>query len=271
MRIKFYGVRGSIPTPGAETKKYGGNTPCVLVRSNSGQELILDSGTGIRLLGEELLAKQGEIVLLLSHNHWDHIQGFPFFAPAFQAGRVIRIIPGKTAAAQDNAILEQMRGEFFPVAPEQLAASIQITPMLHDQWQLGDFQIRRCQLNHPGSGSAYRIEADGQSLAYVTDNELFPPLPGQTSTAQWLEFVQGVDLLIHDGQYLEAEMPHKAGWGHSLISQAICLAKQAAVKKLVVFSHDPARTDRQLDQLAADFATESLAVLMAQEGMELRC
>lgn len=271
MQIKFYGVRGSIPTPGADTQRYGGNTPCVLVTSCSGQQLILDAGTGIRSLGAELQAGQAELVILLSHNHWDHIQGFPFFAPAYQPGRQIRIIPGHTLHGEHDAILRQMRGEFFPVSPEQLTSSIRITPMKEDQWQLGDFHIQRCPLNHPGSGSAYRIAADGQTLAYVTDNELFPPEPVLTCKAQWLEFVAGVDLLIHDGQYLETDMPHKLGWGHSLVSQAVILAKEAKVKKLVIFSHDPARTDRQLDLLAAEFSEQTPEVLMAQEGMELWC
>lgn len=271
MQIKFYGVRGSIPTPGADTQRYGGNTPCVLLTSQSGQRLILDSGTGIRLLGQELLADTTELVVLLSHNHWDHIQGFPFFSPAYQSGRAIRIIPGKTLGGEHDAILKQMCGEFFPVAPEQLASAIRITPMLDDHWQLGDFQIRRCQLNHPGSGSAYRITADGKTVAYVTDNELFPPEQELTSRAQWLEFVAGVDLLIHDGQYLEADMPHKLGWGHSLVSQAVVLANEAKVKKLAIFSHDPARTDQQLDLLAQQFQGQQPEVIMAQEGMELWC
>ncbi len=271
MQIKFYGTRGSIPTPGADTQKYGGNTPCVAVTSQSGQLLILDSGTGIRLLGQELLENSTELVLLLSHNHWDHIQGFPFFAPAYQAGRQIRIIPGKTLKAENDAILKQMSGEFFPVAPEQLPSSIRITPMTEDQWQLGDFRIKRCQLNHPGSGSAYHISADGYSLAYVTDNELFPPEQTMTSRAQWLEFVAGVDLLIHDGQYLESDMPHKLGWGHTLVSQAVALATEAKVKKLVIFSHDPQRTDRQLDLLAQQFSTVQPKVVMAMEGLELWC
>jgi ribonuclease BN (tRNA processing enzyme) len=164
-----------------------------------------------------------------------------------------------------------MSGEFFPVAPEQLPASVQITPVAEDQWLLGDFLIRRCQLNHPGSGSAYHISADGQSLAYVTDNELFPPGKPITSRVQWLEFVRGVDLLIHDGQYLETDMPHKAGWGHTLVSQAVDLAKEAAVKKLVIFSHDPVRTDQQLDQLAMQYSGLQPEVLLAKEGLELCC
>ncbi len=271
MQIKFYGTRGSIPTPGADTQKYGGNTPCVTVTSQSGQLLILDSGTGIRLLGQELLSDSTELVLLLSHNHWDHIQGFPFFAPAYQAGRQIRIIPGKTLNAENDAILKQMSGEFFPVSPEQLPSVIHITPMAEDQWQLGDFNIKRCQLNHPGSGSAYHISADGQSLAYVTDNELFPPEQTMTSRTQWLDFVAGVDLLIHDGQYLETDMPNKLGWGHTLVSQAVALATEAKVKRLVIFSHDPQRTDQQLDLLAQQFSSVQPEVIMAQEGQELWC
>ncbi|MBU1620737.1 MAG: MBL fold metallo-hydrolase [Gammaproteobacteria bacterium] len=271
MQIKFYGVRGSVPTPGPDTQRYGGNTPCVLLTSQSGQQLILDSGTGIRQLGHELMADNTELVLLLSHNHWDHIQGFPFFAPAYQAGRKIRIIPGKTLQAEDDSILKQMCGEFFPVAPQQLASVIRITPMVDDQWQLGDFLIHRCQLNHPGAGSAYRIQADGQTLAYVTDNELFPPGQALTSKAEWLEFVCGVDLLIHDGQYLETDMPHKEGWGHSMVSQAVTLATEAGVKNLVIFSHDPTRTDEELDRLATQFSGHEPPVLMAMEGMELWC
>jgi len=271
MQIKFYGVRGSIPTPGADTQGYGGNTPCVLLTSQSGQQLILDAGTGIRLLGQELATGREELVLLLSHNHWDHIQGFPFFAPAYQPGRQIRIIPGKTLNAEHDAILRQMSGEFFPVAPEQLPSRVLITPQDADQWHLGDFFIQRCCLNHPGSGSAYRISADGQAMAYVTDNELFPPQQEFTSRAQWLDFVAGVDVLIHDGQYLDADMPYKLGWGHSLVSQAVALAQDAKVKKLVIFSHDPARTDQQLDQLAQDLSHQQPEIVMAKEGVELWC
>lgn len=164
-----------------------------------------------------------------------------------------------------------MCGEFFPVPPNQLPSVIRITPMAEDQWQLGDFHIRRCRLNHPGSGSAYRITADGQSLAYVTDNELFPPQQELTPRAQWLEFVAGVDLLIHDGQYLETDMPHKLGWGHSLVTEAVVLAVEAKVKKLVIFSHDPARSDQQLDLLAQQWSGQQPEVVMALEGMELWC
>ena len=143
--------------------------------------------------------------------------------------------------------------------------------MLDEDWGLGDVESRGWQVSHAGSGSAYRITADGKTVAYVTDNELFPPEQELTSRAQWLEFVAGVDLLIHDGQYLEADMPHKLGWGHSLVSQAVVLANEAKVKKLAIFSHDPARTDQQLDLLAQQFQGQQPEVIMAQEGMELWC
>jgi len=271
MQIKFYGVRGSIPTPGIHSQKYGGNTPCVLLTSDSGQRLILDAGTGLRLLGDELVGKTEAINLLLSHNHWDHIQGFPFFAPAYQQGRQINIFPGDTVTAQHSAILQQMQGEFFPVQASDLAASIKILPLPDQGFQLGDFQIWRCRLNHPGSGSAYKICADGRSLAYVTDNELLPPVASYTSFEQWIRFVQNVDVLIHDGQYLESDMPLKHGWGHSLVSQALDLAEQAAVGVLVLFSHDPCRTDEQLDQLFNSLQQHRVNVTLASEGLVLRC
>ncbi|MDH2434190.1 MBL fold metallo-hydrolase [Pokkaliibacter sp. MBI-7] len=274
MHIQFYGVRGSIPAPGQQSVRYGGNTACVLVRNDAGEQLILDAGTGIRQLGTELLTDPRPITLLLSHNHWDHIQGFPFFRPAYQRDREIHIFPGLTTPHEPYAILNQLKGSVFPVPATALAARIQIenTPTSH-AWILQGFHIQRCPLNHPGGGSAYLIEADGQRFAYVTDNELNPPNTPVTSFEKWCEFVHGVDLLLHDAQYVPRDMPMKHGWGHSLVSEAVALAQAAAVKHLVLFSYDPERSDDELDAIAAGLATQALPfpVSFAREGMCLSC
>ncbi|MER2490899.1 MBL fold metallo-hydrolase [Catenovulum sediminis] len=249
MWIKFYGVRGSMPAAGKEFSKYGGNTACVHVELEDGTDIILDAGTGIVKLGDELLAKGTPIHLLLTHNHWDHIQGFPFFTPAHQTNRDLLITPGTTLPREDDAILRQMSGTWFPIDADDLNANVELK--LYEQqtsWQLGSATISRKGLNHPGGGSAYVIEEDGFKLAYVTDNELFPPYKVTTSFEEWIQFIQDADLLVHDAQYIDKDMPYKHGWGHSLVDQAVELAVKANVKKCALYSHDYTRTDEDIDR-----------------------
>jgi len=177
MKLTFYGVRGSVPTPGPEYVRYGGNTACVHIELNDGTDIILDAGTGIRNLGKKLLRKQDDIHLLLTHNHWDHIQGFPFFAPIYQAGRNIYITPGQTTPDTPYAILEQMSGSYFPVDYKTLPSNICIEPIPDNvsSWSVNSATITRNKMNHPGNGSAFLIEADNARVAYITDNELYPP------------------------------------------------------------------------------------------------
>jgi len=277
MKITFYGVRGSIPSPGADTCRYGGNTPCVHIETGDGQDLVLDAGTGIRELGKRLVGKDSTISVLLSHGHWDHIQGYPFFMPIYQPGRRIHVF---TTAADEHgqicSLFDQIDGATFPVKASELPSHSRcVTEDFETELAGRNFSVRRIPINHPGGGYAYRIEDEGMSCAYVTDNELVPPGEVVTEYDDWVEFCSGVDVLIHDAQYLDADMPHKRGWGHSLVSQARQLALDAEVGSLVIFHHDPDRTDNEIDAIRRDnedFFSGSRAPatsLCAAEGMQL--
>lgn len=246
MKISFYGTRGSIPSPGPETTKYGGNTACTLV-SEGDDFIVLDSGTGIRSLGDELINDARPIHILLSHHHWDHIQGFPFFAPIYQAERVINIYVPITEPRHDNAILEQMDESYFPVNYRQLPANISITPIFPGNFEVAGFQISSIPINHPNNGLAYIISRNRQQIAYVTDNELFPKSHQTTDYENWIGYLTNVDVLIHDGQYLDAELQSKLDWGHSSVQQALLLGLQSNVKQTFIYSHAPERTDAELD------------------------
>ena len=274
MLVTFYGVRGSIAVPGPQTVKYGGNTSCVHVRLNTGNNLIFDAGTGIRELGNRMVQHDEPLLLLLSHGHWDHIQGYPFFGPIYQPGREIRVCQGvDTNEHSLKSILQQMDGSNFPVHAEDLPSKIMTVYEVDKYLGMQSFQTHRKQLNHPGGGNAYRIEEDGVSVAYITDNELDPPGSPETSYDKWVEFCQGVDLMIHDAQYIENDMPAKHGWGHSLISQVRQLAVDAQVKNLVMYHHDPDRSDAELDQIAIESAkffkskNSAIGSYIAAEGM----
>lgn len=248
MTVKFWGVRGSIPSPGSSTMRYGGNTACVSIDRGTGQFLVLDAGTGIRELGKSLAVVDADLFILLSHNHWDHIQGFPFFAPLYQFNRRIYIFPSAQAKTMLCSLIDQMDGAHFPVSSEYLRSRYQCiinNPL--DFLRTNGFKILRLAINHPGGGYGYRIEHGGKAVVYITDNEIDPPYEKNTGFAELGQFCNHADVLIHDAQYLEQDMPYKRGWGHSLVSQACDLALAAAVKHLVLFHHDPDRTDEELD------------------------
>lgn len=251
MIITFYGVRGSAPTPGPTTVKYGGNTSCVHIALDNGQDVVLDSGTGMAQLGKHLINKTTPINIILSHIHWDHIQGFPLFQPIFQADRQIDVFTSRDSRDHPpGALFKQLDGINFPVRLEDLPSNNQlITNNIETILQDRNIHVTKKPLNHPGGGTAYRFEEDGMSCAYVTDNELEPPNTVHTSYDDWVEFIHGVDVLIHDAQYTEDDMPHKHGWGHSLISQVRQLAIDAEVSSLVMFHHDPERSDADLDEI----------------------
>ncbi len=277
MQLTFYGVRGSIPTPGKEFVRYGGNTACVHVVLDDGTDIILDAGTGIRNLSREFMAKKDDIHILLSHNHWDHIQGFPFFAPIYQPERNIFITPGLTRPHQPNAVIEQMTGSLFPVHYDKLTSNIQIQPKGPDiqKWQIGSAVISRHPMNHPGGGSSYLIEADGKKLAYITDNELYPPYKKESDFLDWVEFAQEADLIIHDAQYMLSDMPAKSGWGHSVAEEAVKLAMASRAKRLALYSHDPMRTDDDIDAIEIhcreyiEIVHSDLVLFASREGQTL--
>lgn len=277
MRLTFYGVRGSIPTPGAAFVRYGGNTACVHIELEDGTDIVLDSGTGIRLLGEHLAKKNTPIHLLLSHNHWDHIQGFPFFPPIYQAEREINIYPGQTLSNEPDQILKQMEGSLFPVPRSALRANISLIeiPKANKTFVIGSAKITRLAMNHPGSGSAYCINAEGVKVAYITDNELYPPYKKETDFIEFAKFAENADLLIHDAQYMLSDMPAKNGWGHSVAEEAVKLAMASNAKKLALYSHDPERTDDDIDDVVKhcnDYVTvaeSTLHVFASSEGLTL--
>ena len=251
MLITFYGVRGSTPTPGPTTVKYGGNTSCVHLELDNGQDIVLDAGTGMRLLGRKLLTKHSPINIILSHGHWDHIQGYPFFAPIFQPDRQIDVFTsGESGKKLLCSLFDQMDGNNFPIKSEDLPShNTCIYKGAESVLYEKGIKIVKKPLNHPGGGTAYKIEEDGITCAYVTDNELDPPYKLQTTYDQWVKYLHGVDVLIHDAQYDENDMPHKHGWGHSLISQVRQLAIDAEVGALVMFHHDPDRSDGDIDEI----------------------
>ena len=252
MIITFYGVRGSTAAPGPQTAKYGGNTSCVHIELDSGNDLILDAGTGIRLLGKKLAKKSTPANIMLSHSHWDHVQGYPFFEPIYQPDRIINVyISVESGRKLLSTLLKQMDGTHFPVKVEDLP-SIHVPKFKGIESELYEregIKVVKQALNHPGGGVAYKIDENGVTCAYVTDNELDPPYALSTNYDQWVNYLHGVDVLIHDAQYTEDDMPHKHGWGHSLISQVRQLATDAEVGTLVMFHHDPDRSDAELDEV----------------------
>ena len=284
--VTFWGTRGSIPTPGATTSRYGGNTPCVAVEGAEGQLVVLDAGTGIRTLGLDLVEKQNgavKVEILLSHAHWDHIQGLPHFKPFFAPGNTVRIWGTRQGTASLEAILrQQMDPAVFPVPLDALSASLTVQQVDRDEFSIGEFRVRTTKLRHPGTTLGFRLTpakgGGGSSMAYVTDNELGPG--GQYDVAKswrrdFVAFLKDVDLLIHDAMYTPAELEQHRGWGHSTYEEAVNLAQDAGAKKLVLFHHEPEHGDKAMDGLVAaarKFAKTrggSLEVLAAQEGMKV--
>ena len=259
--VRFWGTRGSIPTPGPRTTRYGGNTSCVSVSGPSGGLLILDAGSGLRPLGHELMTRRnGPLTadILITHTHWDHIQGLPFFKPLSASGNAFRVY----GAAQEGIPLEsilrrQMDPMVFPVPLEAFAAAIEVRTIDEGTLELPDFHVKSFRLRHPGTTLGFRVTpaSGGHDLAYVTDNELGPGGAYPVS-ADWramlVRFLGGTHTLIHDAMYSEQIIDARRGWGHSTPRQCVDLASEAGVRRLVLFHHEPEHDDDAMDAMVRD-------------------
>lgn len=292
MRLRFWGVRGSIPTPGPTTLEYGGNTSCVEVRAGE-QIIILDAGSGLRLLGQELLAEFGgralDLKLLLTHTHWDHIQGLPFFAPVYQPQNRVRILGYEGARhGLETVLTGQMESSFFPIGLKQVPANVEVEELKQMHVSLETVQVAAFRAFHPGMCVGYRLSFDGSSLAFFPDNEVkcaeSCDTP-QTETAfvrehlrrmnneQLSAFIRGTDVLIMDTQYDRDEYSRHIGWGHGCLDEVVALALQSEVKQLFLFHHDPDHDDAKITAMlmhARRLVAErhgKLLVEAAREGM----
>jgi phosphoribosyl 1,2-cyclic phosphodiesterase len=267
MRITFWGVRGSIACASKTHLRYGGNTPCVEVIAGD-EHIILDAGTGIRPLGASFLKhdrRRG--TLLLSHTHWDHIQGFPFFAPAFDPKRSFRILAGHLSVASGGirtVLAGQMAQPTFPVPLEIMRGGLAFEDFCAgDAFDLyPGIKVKTTQLNHPNGATGYRIEAGGVSACYVTDTEHIPGKPDE----KVLALIEGTDLLIYDSTYTDSEFPAKVGWGHSTWQEAVRLAKLGHVRRLAIFHHEPDHDDHFMRDVEVEARTIMRSSFVAREG-----
>ncbi len=264
LQVRFYGVRGSIPSPSPSKMRYGGNTSCVEVEFR-GQRLILDAGSGIRSLGEDLIreAKGNKIetTLLLSHAHWDHVQGLPFFGPAFWPENRINVLCKSGHGVQlQRALSSQMSPPHFPVRIDEMRGLGMVNELFPDATQVGDFVIQTIGLNHPGGCAGFRLDTEAASLAYLPDHEPFRDNSGRANAAyrELVHFVRELDILILDTQYTLQEYTRRVGWGHGCLPDSVKLAQDAGVRRLLLFHHDPAHDDDQIDQMVE--SARSLAV-----------
>ncbi len=265
LTVRFLGVRGSIATPGAEMSA-GGNTACLEVRAGD-TRIVLDAGTGLRALGSERM-RDGirNTTILLSHLHWDHVAGIPFFTPVYVPGHRVEIASGPNGVMPlEQAMRELFRAPFFPIGWDDLAGTVTTRELrANDRFTIGDITVTMARLNHPDPVYGFRLEHAGQSIVYATDTEHFACVDPALK-----KLASGADILIYDAQYTPEEYPSKVGWGHSTWQAGIELARAAAVPQLVMFHHDPMRTDDQLAAMEAAARAALPGTVAAREGLVL--
>ena len=284
MRIRFWGTRGSLARPGPDTVRHGGNTSCVELRGPDGTLFVLDCGTGAWDLGRHLVAELGNAPilghLLITHTHWDHIQGFPFFSPLFSAGNEWDVYaPAGLGQRIEGTLAGQMEYAYFPVTLTQLGAAIRYHDLDERPFDVGAVRITPRYLNHPGIALGYRLQAAGVTVVYATDHEPHSPHGGapterlvHAEDRAHIEFLTGADLVIHDAQYTLEEYPGKRSWGHCPAERAVDYAVAAGVRRLALYHHDPARSDDAVDAIVAQCreraraAGSPLEVFAAAEG-----
>jgi phosphoribosyl 1,2-cyclic phosphodiesterase len=296
MKLKIWGCRGSIPTPGKDTVRYGGNTPCVELKLDDNNLIILDSGTGIRNLGNYLMRK-GESIrayIMITHPHWDHIQGFPFFKPIFISGNEFTIVgSGARTKTLEQIVADQMDRVYFPVRLSELKASIKFLQVGEEEFKIYDATVQTIYVNHPGFTLGYRITFNNKSIVYISDNEpfdreitpylfnwekevieKFDSVSGDPNQ-RIFDFVRGADLLIHDTTYTPEEYIEKVGWGHSHYLFTLRVAHEGQVKRLLLFHHDHMHTDNMIDEIFEHCKNEvkkrkyKFNLMVASEGMEI--
>jgi phosphoribosyl 1,2-cyclic phosphodiesterase len=283
MKVTFWGTRGSIPSPGPDTVRYGGNTSCVDVRAG-GHVLVFDAGTGLRPLGlalaQDFKDRPLTVHLFISHTHWDHIQGFPFFVPAYRPETTIHVYgaPGQ-GRSLEKILRGQMEADYFPVGLGDLAATIDVHEFRATPFDIGDIRVDATYLNHPAMNLAYRVTSGGRRLVYATDHEPYAKTLdhvagrgeegrafGERLDQELMEFAMGADLYIADAQYTDEEYPSRVGWGHSPLSATVELAVNARVKSLALFHHDPMHGDdvvTRMERTARD--------VIAARGATIHC
>jgi phosphoribosyl 1,2-cyclic phosphodiesterase len=304
MKVRFWGVRGSIPVPGPTTVRYGGNTSCLEVTGADGECIMLEAGSGLRVAGMDMLGRGGipHIHLFISHTHWDHIQGFPFFVPAYIPGTQIDV-KGPVHFVQDRPLKEafdvQMRYDFFPISTQQLGAEISYEAIAETALEIGGVKIRSQFTNHPIRSCGYRLTENGKTIVYTGDHEpyynMFEAPEGEEddeeddllfgdvadtvddANARFVDFVRDADVFICDCQYKPEEYAKdKKNWGHSSWDYCLQWMKDSGAKQMILTHHDPMRSDDQVDAMqeeiraaAADMGLDPDTIQMAREGLEI--
>ncbi len=278
MKITVWGCRGTLPTPGKNTLKYGGNTTCLEIRNKNGFLTIIDAGSGIRYLGKKIIQENNlnEMCLMLTHSHWDHLMGFPFFLPAYFSKFKINVCGVQSARDyMSHSLARQLEAPYFPVNFDQLKANFNFGCKGPGCERCIQLETEPINLSHPNGGYGFKFKEGNSTFVFLTDNELGYQHPEGRLKQDYVEFSRNADLLFHDAQYTEDDILKTRTWGHSTYNEALELAIDANVKKLGLFHHDPDRTDAEIDRIVEELQAKAIArsssleIFAVYEGMQI--